>query len=198
MANCSSFWSYLESYKSAFEVLMDKVYQSGFHVDTLAIPILFIVRHCMELGFKANIRYFIKYSEKNDFKEARTHNLEKLYVAFKQHILDTIKNLKDKYRIEVEKTDIEELNKYFDEVNKLINTFYLLDKNSYGFRYPFVKKNNILIDDKETINLLDVKDLFEKSMLLLTHTADVFAKYTDFADEIETMYEEEMRANYGY
>jgi hypothetical protein len=35
-------------------------------------------------------------------------------------------------------------------------------------------------------------------MLLLTHTADVFAKYTDFADEIENIYEQEIMAYYEY
>ena len=193
-----TFGNYLRSYKSAFEALMDKVYQSGFHVDHLAYPILFIARHCMELGFKTNIRYFLKYSEKDDFKKAGTHDLEKLFGAFKLHIAETIKNLKDKYGVEVDKADIEEFNKYCEDVNKLTNIFHLLDKNSDSFRYPVDKDNNNSFDNKETINLLDVKDLYEKSMLLLTHTADVFAKYTDFADEIESMYEQEMRANYGY
>jgi hypothetical protein len=190
------FASYLESYKRAFEALMDNVYQSGLHVDHLAYPILFIARHCMELGFKANIRYFLNYSEKDDFK--KTHDLEKLFGAFKLHIEETIKILKDKYGIEVEKADIEEFNKYLEDVNKLTNIFHLLDKNSDSFRYPVDKYNNNSFDKNQTINLLDVKNLYEKSMLLLTHTADVFAKYTDFADEIENIYEQEIMAYYEY
>lgn len=193
-----SFGDYLASYKSAFEALMVRVYQSGFHVDHLAYPILFIARHCMELGFKTNIRYFSKYSEVEDFKKAGTHDLEKLFGAFKLHIAGTIKNLKDIYGIEVEKDDIDGFNKYCEDVSKLTNIFHLLDKNSDSFRYPVDKDNNNSFDNKETINLLDVKELYEKSMLLLTHTANVFAKYTDFADEIENMYKQEMRANYGY
>lgn len=53
-------------------------------------------------------------------------------------------------------------------------------------------------EQKDTINLLDVRDLYEKTSILLTHPADVFGKYTDYADEIENMYEQEMREIYGY
>jgi len=38
--------------------------------------------------------------------------------------------------------------------------------------------------------------LYDKSMVLLTYTADVFAKYTDYVDGIEEMYEAEMQAQY--
>jgi hypothetical protein len=61
----------------------------------------------------------------------------------------------------------------------------LLHKNSDSFRYPVDKENNNSFDYRDTINLLDVKELYDKSMLLLTHTADVFAKHTNFADEIK-------------
>ena len=193
-----SFASYFGSYERAFEALMEKVYQSGNHVDLLAYPILFIARHCMELGFKTNIRYFLKYSEKDDFKKGGTHDLEKLFGAFKLHIGETIKNLKSKYGIDVDKADTEEFNKYCEEVNKLTNIFHLLDKNSDSFRYPVDKESNNSFEQKDAINLLDVRDLYHKTSILLTHTANVFGKYTDYADEIENMYEQEMRENYGY
>jgi len=193
-----SFGSYLESYENAFNALMDKVYQSQFHIDHLAYPILFIARHCMELGFKTNIRYFQKYSEKDDFTKAGTHDLEKLFGAFKLHITETIKNLKSKYSVEVEKADIDEFNKYCKEVNHLKTIFHLLDKNSDSFRYPVNKENDKSFELKETINLLDVRKLYENSMVLFKYTADFFSKYTDFVDEIESMYEQEMRMNYGY
>lgn len=193
-----SFGNYLSCYKKAFEALMDNVYQSGFHVDRLAYPILFIARHCMELGFKTNIQYFLKYSEKDDYKKGTTHDLEKLFGAFKLHVRETIKNLEAKYGTVVDKVDIDEFDKYCEEVNKLTDIFHLLDKNSDSFRYPFDKDNNKSLDHEVQINLLDVKELYDKSMLLLFHTADVFSKYTDFADEIENMYEQEMRAHYEF
>lgn len=192
-----SFASYFGSYERAFEALMENVYKSNHSVDLLAYPILFIARHCIELGFKTNIRYFLKYSEKDDFKKAGTHDLEKLFGAFKLHIAETIKNLYSKYGIEVDKDDIEEFNKYCEEVNKLTGIFHLLDKNSDSFRYPVDKENNKSFEHKDIINLLDVRDLYKRTSILFTHTADVFAKYTDYADEIDRMYEIEMRVYYG-
>lgn len=191
-----NFWSYLGTYRNAFKALIESVENSGSHVDHLAYPILFIARHCLELGFKANIRYFLTYSGKDDYKKAGTHDLEKLFGAFKLHVASTIKNLKDKYGIEIDKTDLDEFNKYCKEVDKLTNIFHLLDKQSDSFRYPVDKEDKDSFEHSERINILDVKDLYEKSMILLLHTSDVFAKYTDYADEIEKMYEDEMRKNY--
>ncbi|MCP1384201.1 hypothetical protein [Runella salmonicolor] len=193
-----TFANYLGSYNRAFEVLMMSVYNSSAHVDHLAYPLLFIARHCMELGFKTNIRYFCQYSGKEDFKKAGTHNLEDLFKAFRLHLYATIENLNDKYGIEVSPDDVKEFDNYCNEVYKLTAIFHKLDEGSDSFRYPVDKKNNNSFGHTDTINLLDVKELFEKSMLLFVHTADVFARYTDFADEIENMYEQEMRQYYEY
>jgi len=193
-----SFWNYLTSYRNAFHVLMDSVENSDRHVDHIAYPLLFIARHCMELGFKANIRYFQKYSEKKDYKNANTHDLEKLFAAFKLHVIGTIDNLKPKYGIEVEEADIAEFNSYCKQVGQLTNIFHKLDQQSDSFRYPVDKKNNISFEGTDEVNLIDVKELLDKSMVLLIHTSDVFQKYTDYAEEIERMYEEEMKSNYEY
>lgn len=191
-----SFPAYLGQYKRSFDVLIQSVYKSGNHVDHLAYPILFLARHCMELGLKTNIRYFSEYSEKSDYVKAGTHDLEKLFFAFKDHIKITIKNLKDKHDITVDENDIKAFEELALEVEKLNNIFHLLDRNSDAFRYPVDKEQNPSFKKGETINILDVAELLEKSMTLFIHTADVFSKYTDYADEIEQFYEDLMREQY--
>lgn len=191
-----SFPSYLEQYKRSFDILVENVYKSGHHVDHLAYPILFLARHCMELGLKTNIRYFSKYSEKDDYVNAGTHDLEKLFIAFKDHIKSTIKNLKAKHGIIVENEDKKAFKGHALEVEKLNDIFHLLDKNSDAFRYPVDKKQNPSFKTGERINILDVSELLEKSMILFTHTADVFSKYTDYAEEIEQYYEDLVREQY--
>jgi hypothetical protein len=84
----------------------------------------------------------------------------------------------------------------YNEVEKLNNTFHLLDKNSDAFRYPVDKEQNPSFKKGERVSILDVADLLEKSMTLFLHTADVFSKYTDYADEIESYYEGLMRELY--
>ena len=191
-----SFPNYLGSYKRSFDILIKDVLTTNSHVDYIAYPLLFLARHCMELGLKANVRYFAKYSGKDDYVKAGTHDLENLFRAFKMHVEKTFENLKTKYGIEVEKDDKKSFKDLCDEVEKLNITFHAIDKNSDAFRYPVDKKQNASFKKGERINIIDVADLLEKSMTLFVHTADVFAKYTNYADEIENYYEELMREQY--
>ena len=179
-----SFGDYLESYSNAFEVLIKEV-KTGFHADLLAYPILFIARHCLELGFKGNIRYFSKYSQKDNSTKKAGHHLEGLFNDFKLHVTETIKILKTNYGIEIDKEDIKDFKMYCEETEKLTNIFHLLDRNSDSFRYPVNRDNNNSFNYKETINLLDVIELFNKSMTLLKFTTSLFEKYTILTDEVE-------------
>jgi hypothetical protein len=191
-----SFPSYLGSYKRSFDILLKDVLVTNSHVDYIAYPILFLARHCMELGLKTNIRYFAKYSEKGDYVKAGTHDLENLFQAFKMHVDKTFETLRAKYGIDVEKVDKKSFKELCAEVEKLNSTFHLLDKNSDAFRYPVDKEQNPSFKKGERINIIDVAELLEKSMTLFVHTSDVFAKYTDYADEIESYYEGLMREQY--
>lgn len=193
-----TFWVYLSNYKSAFEILLNDVNSSNRNIDYISYPILFLARHGMELGFKTNIRYFMKYSEKNDFSKADTHNLSDLFQGFQLHVNTTIKKLRQKHNILVEKSDIEEFKKYCKDVEKLTIIFHKLDRNSDSFRYPVDKENNSSFSEKEKLNILDLQELLNNSMILFMYTADVFSKYTNFADEIEDMYEQEMARLYNY
>lgn len=198
LGNYMSFSSYLSSYENAFKALIDNVNDSGYHVDYLAYPILFTARHALELGFKANIRYFSKYSEKTDYTNSDSHNLKDLFNGFKIHVRESIKKLKEKYDIEVEKEDIEDFENYCKAVDALVSRFDILDKGSFCFRYPVDKDNKRAFQPTDKVNILDIKELFEKAMILLHHTADLFSKYTDYAEYIEKTYEDEMRSAYGY
>lgn len=99
-----SFPSYLGSYKRSFDILLKDVLVTNSHVDYIAYPLLFLARHCMELGLKTNIRYFAKYSGKDDYVKAGTHDLENLFRAFKMHVDKTFETLKAKYGIELKRT----------------------------------------------------------------------------------------------
>lgn len=191
-----TFPSYLGSYKRSFDIILQDTVRTGNHVDHIAYPLLFLARHCMELGFKTNIRYFSKYSEIDVYIKAGTHDLEKLFNAFKLHVQKTFENLKRKYNIEVEKVDKKSFRELCDEVGRLNDIFHQLDKNSDAFRYPINKEQNPSFNNGERINILDVNELLEKSMTLSICTADVFAKYTDYVDEIESQYEAIMREHY--
>lgn len=190
------FWSYLRAYHNAFKSLVENLDMRRSNVDSVAYPLLFLARHCMELGFKANIRYFEKYSEKVDHVNSKSHNLEALFNAFKIHVNAMVKNIEEKFASKFDPDDIRSFSEYCDEVNKLNSQFHLLDKGSYSFRYPVDNDNNAVFAPDQKINVLDVIELFEKTMTLLYYTANVFEKYTDYADSIEQMYQDEMRSAY--
>ena len=190
------FPSYLGSYKRAFDILIEGILESQSHVDSVAYPMLFIARHCLELGLKTNIRYFAKYSGKDEYTNAGTHNLESLFDGFKLHISETISNLKTIHGIDVDKDDIKSFDKLCSEVEKLKEIFHILDEGSDAFRYPVDKKKNPSFGNGDKVNLLDLNELLDKGMLLFTHTASVFAKYTDYIDSIEQYYEDLMREQF--
>ena len=86
------------------------------------------------LGFKSNIRYFSKYSQKDNSTKKAGHHLEGLFNDFKLHVRETIKVLKTNYGIEIDKEDIKDFEKYCKDVEKLTNIFHSLDKSSDSFR----------------------------------------------------------------
>lgn len=198
LGNYQRFESYLFFYNEAFKVLMKDIETSGSHVDRLAYPMLFIARHCLELGFKANIRYFKKYSGSEDFTKSDSHDLKILFNGFKFHVQESIKNLDKKFSITVEKEDITEFNRYCGNMDKLTDYFDQLDKTSFSFRYPVDKNQKKIFKYNDRVNLLDIEELLDAGMVLLNHTSSVFSKYTDYADDIVKIYEDEMRDHYGY
>ena len=71
---------------------------------------------------------------------------------------------------------VDEFDGYYSEVEGLTSTFNAIDRGSYYFRYPEDTNQNKVFLHNETINLLDVKELYEKAMTLLFHTADVLSE----------------------
>jgi hypothetical protein len=200
----NGFWTYLKGYKSAFDVLFKKIQSNHGNANELIYPALFIARHCMELGFKANIRYFIAYSGRRDLSSGNTHNLPALFKAFKLHVESTKDNLEKDFEIEVDKEDWDAFLSYCNEVDKLTSIFHELDIMSDSFRYPVAKNNSKSFEPHAKVNLIDVEKLLEISMVLFNHTSSVFSKYLDYAKHLEEMvsdlhpnFEEEMNRIYA-
>ena len=114
--------------------------------------------------------------------------MEGLFNDFKLHVRETIRVLKTNYGIEIDKEDIKDFEMYCKDVEELTNIFHSLDKSSDSFRYPVDRNNNNSFDYKETINLLDIKELFDRSIILLKFTTSLFEKYTILVDEVKDSY----------
>jgi hypothetical protein len=173
--------------------LVGHIKKSQNHIDTIAYPCLFLVRHSLELGFKVNIKFFSKYSNKKDHIKSTSHNLKHLFNAFKLHVNSAISELQLNYSIIINKNDLIDFNRYCKEVDLLVNTFDLLDQTSESFRYPVTRKNKPVFNNIKKINLLDIEDLFDKSMILLRFTSSVIGQYTQELDYMNEVFENELR-----
>ncbi len=196
-----TFFSYLNSYHEAFRILLDQTKKSNNHIDTIIYPCLYLVRHSLELGFKVNIKYFSKYSNRTDHINSTSHSLKDLFDAFKLHVNSTVSELKTKHSIVINKSDLIEFRGYCKDVDKLVNIFDQLDQTSQSFRYPVDNNNQSVFKNTTKINLLAVEDLFNKSLILLNFTSSVFGQYTQEIDYINELFENELRNSlypYGY
>ena len=54
---------FILEYLKAIDILMDSIDTNGEPIDFLANPILYLIRHSIELGLKYNLDYFEKYSD---------------------------------------------------------------------------------------------------------------------------------------
>lgn len=186
-----SYGSYLGAYQRAVDILFLEIKARNCPVNTISYPLLFLVRHSLEIGYKLNINYLSRYSGLDDKVNWDKHNLIELHQAFKTHFMAVVKEL------DVDQYVVDDFNSYYSEVEKLTRTFNDLDRGSYSFRYPVDKKQKEVFKHEDTINLLDVKDLYDKALILLFHTADVLSGATDYYDYMNEMMEQELRSAYA-
>lgn len=148
--------AYSMQYKEAFETL----YLSNRAVDTIALPMMYLLRHCIELALKFNIEYFHDYSGL-EFKYE--HKLNPLAKGFEE----CWSSVKQKYTIECE----DKL--YFDNLKILIDKLNYLDEKSTALRYSHDKASKS-IERSEKIDIFEMKNIFEGICPLLYNTVDVF------------------------
>ena len=186
-----SYWSYLSTYERAIDVLFSEVKERNLPVNAISYPLLFLIRHSLELGYKLNINYLSRYSELEEKVNWNQHHLIELHQAFKTHFMAVVKKLS------LGQEDIDEFDSYYLEVERLTNTLNVLDRGSYSFRHPVDTKQERVFRDDDTINLMDVKELHSKAMVLLFHTADVLSDATDYYDYMDEVMEQELRSAHG-
>ena len=71
-------------YENAVDILINQIIEEKNRVDTIAHPLLYLMRHSIELGLKVNIKYLEKYS-KLTITKFKTHTLSDLFSEFEKH-----------------------------------------------------------------------------------------------------------------
>ena len=182
-----SFASYLTAYEHAVKQLFDSVASGREPAELVAPPLLFLMRHSMELGYKFTLWELHEMNgEPYDFQRFKDHRLGELHEA----LCEAHRKAVDKY--DLPESHVENFDEYCEKTEAGMKQFSRLDFNSMNFRYPVNNQGNPSLPSGETVDLVALKQLFDDSMVLLRHTTDVLSEYVDIRNWMEA----EARANW--
>ncbi len=175
-------FTYATQYLIAYEVL----YKSKEPVDIIALPMLYLMRHYLELALKHNIAYLSEFSGSYNMagnSGNSSHSLSKLSNAFHDHWVNT----KARFNIDVEDKEL------VADLKKLIEQFDKLDQFAISFRFSHNRTQDKNFEWEDTIDIHALNQLFENAKMLLNHTIDVFEDGTGLMHGSVT--KEELLAN---
>ena len=163
--------SYAVQYQEAFEFMFNNRKNAKKESKLVDLPLLYLLRHYLELSFKYNIEYFKNYSGKSDYltKLNDTHKIDFLYEAFKLHFDESFK------KVTVEKDLRIQINDYFVELRKLVDTLSKLDNDGVSFKYSDDKNGVENIDSEQKIDLIEeIAKPYKNSKDLLDYSINVY------------------------
>ena len=169
-----SFASYLGAYEHAVRQLFDSVVSGREPAELIAPPLLFLMRHSMELGYKFTLwELHEMIGEPYDFQRFKDHRLGELHQALREA------HRKAVAKYDLPESHVENFEEYCEKTEAGMKRFSKLDFNSMSFRYPVNNQGSPSLPREETVDLVALKQVFDDAMVLLCHTADVLTEYVD-------------------
>lgn len=180
--------NYWGQYDRLISFIFKSFPENSNRFEKIAIPLLHLISHSLELGYKENIEYLQKYSKcskprqyKNWSKLFKDHRLINLHKEFKNQFVYLCEQLK------IDKEIFSEFNTYCESANVLVDK---LNTETETYRYAYKlnihgKKIKRIIKHETIIDLIEVAELFEKTKILLTYTIDIISCWTDYQDFIK-------------
>lgn len=152
---------FMSFYKNAVDKLYREVSEGNETADRIAMPLLFLMRQTMELGYKYTIIEICRLNGTKYSPQSDLHFLRRLHSRLKNEFYTLWQNggISDN-----KKTGFDE---YYEITEPAMAWFDEIDPKGENFRYP----QGIARDKK--VNLLELKDKFDQAMTLLTVTVDV-------------------------
>lgn len=123
-------------YDFAIKDILLAIQDRKISINEIYLPLLFLLRHSLELKLKASIIELGNVVEEKDRSEVyRTHNVNKLYEMLAEHTNAAIESITD--------SGFKKQSKNLRHVTKQYkNIIALLDANSYLFRFPKDRRGN--------------------------------------------------------
>lgn len=166
----SSWFHYYSHYKSAIDYIVGGI-ENHLPVNTVAPSLLFLVRHCLELGFKANILKLETVNLKVPrlvLKGGKSHNLEYLYNTLAAHL----RHIQESNFMTPEFQDTVE--NYLAISEKLKDILHELDRSSYSFRYPEDTNGTMNFKSDAEVNIADILEVFYSLQPFLIFCEGIF------------------------
>lgn len=174
----AEWWRYYREYKQFVDFTFREL--KGGEVTSISLPLAFCIRHTLELGYKMNLLELEKVSDldaKVEYKGKSAHKIDDLHREFDSQMKAIFK------KFGIDRKIIKQYNRLNEDLKKLKTQLHKLDELSFAFRYP-VKNDGITpnfekqadFTQNQSINFKDIKELYDRSILLLTYTTDVVAE----------------------
>lgn len=187
IGHASSNLNYWGQYDELIKFIFEKFPIEKQRIETIAFPLLHLISHSLELGYKENIEYLQKYTKRRRPKWFKTWSQ-----LFRNHrLLNLHKELKFQFdklckQFGVDENTIKEFDSYYKEATDLVQK---LKTETETYRYAYKldfhgRKIKRVIKHETTLDLSEVERLFNKTKILLTHTADIISYWTDYEDYI--------------
>lgn len=166
-------------YFGEYQYCVDLLFKSltGGEITVISLPLAFLIRHTLELGYKMDLIELQKVSDlkaKIEYKGKSAHRIDDLHREFENQMKAIFK----KYN--ADKDIIKQFEKLNSKLTTLKKLMHKLDELSYAFRYP-VKNDGVtpnfdnkdVEDNTDVINFKEIKELYEDSILLIKFSTDV-------------------------
>jgi hypothetical protein len=165
----TSWWHYYGQYKNVIDEIVGGI-ENNTPIDTVSLPLLFLIRHSIELGLKSNI---IKLEGVNTkvgkikLSGTKYHSLENLFSKFVEHLNVIIKEKKISQSIK------NEIDNYLTQFEPLKDILHSLDVGSFNFRYPVDTDGKLNFDRNDKVNVADIVNMYYKIQPFLVFTETV-------------------------
>ncbi|WP_413534076.1 hypothetical protein [Empedobacter brevis] len=171
----SEWWRYFGEYQYSVDMLFKSI--TGGEITIISLPLAFLIRHTLELGYKMNLIELEKVSEikaKIEYKGKSAHRIDDLHREFNIQMKAIFK------KFNADQDIVKQYNKLNTKLTSLKKEIHKLDELSYAFRYP-VKNDGVTpnfdskdVEDKDdVINFKELKELYDDSILLIKYSTDV-------------------------
>jgi hypothetical protein len=158
-------------YDNVIEFLVEGVLENEYDINKIYLPLLFLIRHALELALKSNLQAARKISpdKVQDIDFDSIHSLSKLYRYFGDDTGYLSKLDLSKMSEETKK----QYSAYKAQYEELNNVIHQLDSNSLFFRFPVDTKGKIQPIFFKGDSLYKILKLYYLTDPFITFTLDV-------------------------